>query len=168
MTEEQKKEMMAHIQQSEYEAIRVYCFRLVHDYALAEEFTQETFLRFLEYINQKEVQNRRAWLYRTSRNMIFDYFRRQSKKAEIWEYLSVFPKHEAFVSAAEMVEKREEEAELLQNLSRLSHRHQEAVRLKFQERLKYDEIAEIMGETRSTVGRLLSEAIHQLRVMMKD
>lgn len=168
MTEEQKREWDVHIQKSEYELIRIYCFRLVRNRALAEEFAQETFLRFLESIREREIPNRKAWLYRTSRNMIFDFFRRESKKLEIWEYLSFLLKKEDRNSMCEALIKTESETALLRNLDQLSLRHREAVRLKFQENLKYDEIAEIMQEPCSTVSRLVSEAIRQLRVMMKD
>ena len=48
-------------------------------------------------------------------------------------------------------------------LNDLSPRHQEAIRLKFQEGLTYAEIAKIMNIPRTTVAWLLRESIEKLR-----
>lgn len=168
MTEKQKAELKHRIREAEYEEIRIYALRLTRNHALAEEFTQETFLRFLVQEEKSPIQARRAWLYRTARNLIFDFFRRQKKREEICAYLTAVSS--AGISQQAMLELEEKEMEemLLQKINSLSPRHREAVRLKFQEKLRYDEIADVMGETRSSVGKLLSEAIRQLREWMKD
>ena len=57
---------------------------------------------------------------------------------------------------------------LLQKIDQLPLRHREAVRLKFQEELTYEEIAEVLGISRAGVGRILSEAIRKLREMLND
>jgi len=54
-----------------------------------------------------------------------------------------------------------------QKINDLSPRHREVLRLKFQEGLKYAEIAEVLGESVATVGWLLHEAIAMLRKEMK-
>ncbi len=178
MTEEQRIEVQEHIKnadyRADYNAICLYALRLVRNRALAEEFAQETFLRLLQQEKLAEngeaqpLQNQRAWLYRTARNLIYDFFRRQRKRAEICEYLTVFTPQSHDSEAIREAENKETNEMLLQKLNELPVRQREAVRLRFQERLKYDEIAEVMGETRSSVGKLLSEAIRQLREMLQE
>lgn len=168
MTEKQKEELLHCIPESVCGEIRIYALRLLRNRALAEEFAQEAFLRFLEYRKVGEVRNPRAWLYRTTRNMVYDYFRRQKKRREIREYLTEFPGETSTPDAAAAVEQKEDREMLLSKLHALSMRHQEVIRLKFQEKLTYDEIAEVTGESRSTVARLLSEAIQLLRASMAD
>lgn len=169
MTEKQRENLKRAAEGEIYSSLQKYALRLVHNYAIAEEFTQEAFLRLCEEIEKKNgtVQNERAWLYKTTRNMIFDFLRRQKKRKDIFIHLSVSTSEPCAEQVTDAAEKKEAEEMLMQKLDQLSERHREAVRLKFQEKLTYDEIAIVMSESRSTVSRLLSEAIQKLREMMR-
>jgi RNA polymerase sigma factor (sigma-70 family) len=48
-------------------------------------------------------------------------------------------------------------------MNNLSARHREVLRLKFQEGLKYAEIADVLGEPVTTVAWLIHEAVSLLR-----
>ena len=55
-----------------------YCFFRVYSESLAEELTQETFLKAWKYMqNEREVRNLQAFLYQISRNLITDVYRRK-------------------------------------------------------------------------------------------
>ena len=168
MTEAQKEDLEKASEDELYGKLRTYAMRLVRNYALAEEFTQETYLRLWEEkeTKHKTVQNERAWLYQTIRNMIFDFLRRQKKLKEIFMHLSATTRDSIPEQASAAAEQKEDEEMLMQKLNQLSERQREAVRLKFQEKLTYDEISIVMGESRSSVSRLLTEAIQKLREMM--
>jgi len=168
MTEKQKEILKKASEDEIYGALLGYVRRLVRNYALAEEFTQEAFLRLAEEKEKrKKVENERAWLYRTARNMIFDFLRRQKKRHEIFNHLTATASDSIPEQAAATAEKKETEEMLMQKLDQLPERQREAVRLKFQEKLTYDEMAVVMGESRSAVSRLVAEAIQKLREMMK-
>jgi len=62
-----------------------------------------------------------------------------------------------------LTEKKEILTMIQQKINDLSPRHREVLRLKFQEGLKYTEIAEVLGETVTTIAWLLHEAISLLR-----
>lgn len=170
MTEKQKENLKKAAEDETYVRLRLYATRLVHNYALAEEFTQETFLRLWEEVEtkHKQIENERAWLYRTARNMIYDFLRRQKKRKDIFKHLAATVQDSIPEQAVAAAEKKEAEEMLMQKLDKLSELHREAVRLKFQEQLTYDEMAIVMGESRSTVSRLLAEAIQKLREIMNE
>ncbi|MDO4584571.1 MAG: sigma-70 family RNA polymerase sigma factor [Planctomycetia bacterium] len=149
----------------EYGEIRLYAHRMVRHAATAEDIVQETFLRLSQ---QKEPpKERRAWLYKTARNLSIDLLRRQKKFQEIHDFLIYrFQNNLQPPSPAKELEQQETLAMLLEKLNELSPRHREAIRLKFQEKLTYDEIAVVMEISRSSVGWLLHEAIGQLRKAM--
>lgn len=161
MTEEQKRELFAQIDESQYAEIQRYILRLVRQSALAEDFTQETFLRWMESERAAPIANRRAWLYRTARNLVYDHFRRQKRWDDIQDALTYH--HDPAPASVDLLETKETHTMLLAQLNLLPPRQREAVRLKFQEKLTYDEIAQVMGESRSTVGWLLHEALRKLR-----
>jgi RNA polymerase sigma-70 factor (ECF subfamily) len=60
-------------------------------------------------------------------------------------------------------ERKEITTMIQQKINDLSPRHREVLRLKFQEGLKYAEIAEVLGESVNTIAWLLHEAIAILR-----
>ena len=170
MTETQIRKLTSRLSETEYGTIRTFALRLVRNHALAEEFTQEAVLHLLEHEKKtgQEIEKTKPWLYRTIRNLIFDWFRRQKKHAEICACLTYWTSEHTPASASEEVQKKENTEMLLQKLDQLPLRHREAVRLKFQEELTYEEIAEVLGISRAGVGRLLSEVLGKLREMLKD
>ncbi len=166
MSETQIRKLTDRLSETEYGTIRTFALRLVRNHALAEEFTQEAVLHLLEHEKKtgQEIEKTKTWLYRTIRNLIFDWFRRQKKRAEVCACLT----YGTPASASEEVQRKEDSEMLLQKLDQLPLRHREAVRLKFQEGLTYEEIAEVLKISRAGVGRLLSEALSKLREMLKD
>ena len=168
MTEEQKQELFAQIDESQYAEIKRYVLRLVRRSALAEDLTQETFLRWMESGRSVPLENRRAWLYRTARNLVYDHFRREKCWTDIQNALTYHRTSDASDDLLDSLEKKETQTMLLSKLNDLPPRQREAVRLKFQEKLTYDEIAQVMGESRSTVGWLLHEALTKLRLWMEN
>ena len=170
MSETQIRKLASRLTETEYGTIRTFAFRLVRNHALAEEFTQEAVLHLLEHEKKVglEIEKTKPWLYQTVRNLIFDWFRRQKKRAEICAYLTHCVPDRTPASVCDEVQKKENSEMLLQKIDQLPLRHREAVRLKFQEELTYEEIAEVLGISRAGVGRILSEAIRKLREMLND
>jgi RNA polymerase sigma-70 factor (ECF subfamily) len=64
------------------------------------------------------------------------------------------------------LEQQEAECSLLECLQRLPANQQRVIRLKFQERLSYQQIAEATGLSVSNVGFLIHRGLKTLRQMM--
>lgn len=62
----------------QYEKIFRYCFFKVHDRSAAEDLTQETFLRFLESSNYKDMNKKLRYLYTIAGNLCADHFRKKT------------------------------------------------------------------------------------------
>ena len=66
-----------------YEELLRYCQALAASRAAAEDLVQETYLRALTHLEDLEdlgERERRAWLYRTARNLHIDRIRRQARE----------------------------------------------------------------------------------------
>ena len=140
-----------------YDAICRYAARLLSNFEAGQDIAQEVFLRFEQ---QKEtIIHPQSWAYRTARNLVIDQYRKYKAEALPDDLLADATKFNPVLLA----EKKEIHTMIEQKINDLSPRHREVLRLKFQEGLKYAEIAEVIGESVATVGWLLHEAIMQLR-----
>lgn len=54
-----------------------YLYYLLNDETLAEDFTQETFVRYFNYQQSIKEGAQLAWLRSTARNLAYDHFRRK-------------------------------------------------------------------------------------------
>ena len=151
-----------------YGAIRTYAARLLSDLEAGKDIAQEVFLRLEQ---QKEsVKYPQAWAYKTARNLVIDHYRRVAsgtpgKTEPLPEDL---PADATRFDPVILTEKKEILTMIQQKINNLSPRHREVLRLKFQEGLKYTEIAEVLGETVTTIAWLLHEAIAMLRKELGD
>ncbi|MDR1924388.1 MAG: RNA polymerase sigma factor [Planctomycetaceae bacterium] len=147
-----------------YNAIRRYAARLLSNDELAKDITQEVFLRMEQ--NRQAISNPYSWAYRTARNLIIDYYRHRGHAANpinAGEMLHNIPSERTQFDPSVLIEKKESINMMIEKINCLSLRHREVLRLKFQEGLKYAEIAEVINEPITTVSWLLHEAICKLR-----
>jgi len=68
---------MALDMEEQYDRIYRYCYFKLKNAYLAEDVTQETFLRFLECDNYKDAGRPLAFLYTVARNLCVDEFRKK-------------------------------------------------------------------------------------------
>ena len=141
-----------------YGAIRTYAALLLSDLEAGKDIAQEVFLRLEQ---QKEtVTQPQAWAYRTARNLVIDQYRKSGRTESLPDDL---PADATRFNPGILAERKEILTMIQQKINDLSPKHREVLRLKFQEGLKYSEIAEVLGETVTTVAWLLHEAIAMLR-----
>ena len=71
-----------------YTELFLYLYSLCHDYELAEDMTQEAFLKAIMSLPENH-SNVRAWLYMVGRNQLFNALAKQNRtelKADIEDY----------------------------------------------------------------------------------
>ena len=146
-----------------YDSIRRYAARLLSNLDAGKDIAQEVFLRLEQ--QRSTVTHPQAWAYKTARNLVIDHYRRSDKTESLTEDL---PADATRFDPSILTEKKEILTMIQQKINDLSPRHREVLRLKFQEGLKYAEIAEVLGETVTTVAWLLHEAIAMLRTELTE
>jgi RNA polymerase sigma-70 factor (ECF subfamily) len=140
-------ELVAELQQP----ILNYLYRMVGDRDLAEDLTQETYLRAyraLERIDLTEeaAPRRKAWLYRIAHNAATDHLRRRARLR--WLPLDIAglsrPSPEREIIAADPVGR---------SLDLLEPAHREVLLLFSQEGLSTQEVAEVLGITEAAARK---------------
>ncbi len=144
-----------------------YATRLLGDWSQAESVVQEAFIRWMDAGAIVPAENVRAWMYRVVRNKSFDLLRHENRGVSLDNSEKGEPVDRREGPARQVIQK-EEQAMLLEEITHLPERQQEALRLKFQEGLTYREIAEATDQTSSTVGWLLHKALSTLRQKMNQ
>jgi RNA polymerase sigma-70 factor (ECF subfamily) len=144
-------------------AIYRYCLRMLIDSNAAEDATQETFIKMFAGI--KGLQNTESflpWLFSIARNEVMMHIRRNRRNGvysgeDVWDKQTPY---EITVAAetTEIVQR------LLQNLK---SKYREVILLREYEQLSYTQIAEITGDTESSVRSRLFKARKALTRRLK-
>lgn len=136
-------------------------FRL-GDEGAAQDVVQEAFIRYYRECLRVEIQNSKAWLYRTTLNLAIDHLRRR-------------PPIRAVPLAAAIDREDENQRELHREylrieelLSPLPDDQAEVIRLHFTDDLSMAEIAEILHLSRDTVKSRYRYGMEKLKRRMKD
>lgn len=150
----------------QYDKIYRYCFFKVNNHFLAEDLTQETFLRYFAQNSYVNRGKQLAYLYTIARNLCIDYYRKpqrimveedffKSDQQEISRRLSENP-----------MENVETSLHLQMAVEKLPVEMQELILLRYVNELSIREICKIMGLSRSSEYRMEKEALGRLKKML--
>ena len=148
--------------------IRAYLNSRLGNTAVADELTQETFLRMVEGGGANVVTNGRAWLYRTAHNLAVDHRRQEARRrteAVDADRLAAFaddtPTQDEAVAARDALD------QLRIVLEELPERTQQVFVATRIDGLTYSEAAERLGISDSSVQKHLARAVHHVAQRMK-
>ncbi|GAA4557314.1 sigma-70 family RNA polymerase sigma factor [Pseudonocardia xishanensis] len=147
---------------------RYVLFRL-GDRTLAEDLTQETFLRALRRIGSVSYQGRDigAWFVTIARNLIFDHvkssrYRLESTTADMVEHSPTThgPEQQVIENATN--------SELLKAIDKLNPDQQDCIRMRFLQGLSVAETAQRMNRAEGAVKALQHRAVRRLAQLMPE
>lgn len=141
-----------------------FCLLKVSRREVAEDLSQEAFMRFWQKLREgMEFENPRAMLYTIARNLVIDWYRK--KKESSLDALA----EQGIDFAGEGIQSVTEHAEhqeVLRAIETLDGPAKEAVVLRFVDGLTPADIAAITGETANAVSVRLNRALKKVREHM--
>ncbi len=143
--------------QEQYDKIYRYCYYKVKNSILAEDLTQETFLRYFTQNSYIERGKMLAYLYTIARNLCLDTFRKVQPET-LNEYI---PDTDRF-------KQLELSIALRQAIKTLPEQEQELLLFRYANELSVGEIASIIGLSRFAVYRRLNSAVITLRKLLRE
>lgn len=149
--------------EQQYDKLLRYCYMKLRDRTLAEDLTQETFIKFFESKDYHSIGKEMAYLYTIARNLCIDSFRKQ--KDELIEDLPA--KIQEMPESRDKVESIVDRVSIEQALDRLTADEREAVVLRFSGELSVEDIAKSMNISRFAVRRRILSALEKLRKEME-
>jgi len=127
----------------------------------AEDIAQASFLRYADAVKTKNVDNPKAFLYKTASNLVIDYHRSPKHRLASEEEATAFETTEkSDVWSPENVLMGEQEAEIVEKvLMGLSERDRAFVLMNRLENMTYTEIAQRANMSRSGVQKIITQAL---------
>jgi RNA polymerase sigma-70 factor (ECF subfamily) len=136
--------------------------RMATDRAVAEDLTQNVFLRLLKYRHTYNPEMKfQSWIYQMARNGFADHYKQQKQrtpvKTEVEKLMDQVPE------GVEALEQEENEKKLIRALAQLPDDYRELLVLTRFQHLKYEEVAGFLDMTVANVKVKVHRAIGQLR-----
>ena len=149
-----------------------YLLRLTANPAAAEDLFQETWLKVITRIHRYDERRPfEPWLFSVARNLAIDYLRRRSPESldEPSEHGETrIARLEADEPGSlEVLLERERHGLLERKLEELPVVYREALSLRFEEEMTFEEIAAVLSAPLSTVKSRVQRALSMLRRRLK-
>ncbi|ONI46226.1 RNA polymerase subunit sigma-24 [Candidatus Epulonipiscioides gigas] len=145
----------------EYNKIYTFCYFKVKNREVAEDITQETFLKYFSTTDYLERGKKLAFLYTIARNCCIDYFRKTKNIINIDDLSG------EEIQPVEETQNLETSIVVQAAVSQLNHEHQEIVLLRFTNELGVGEIAQYLGISRFAVYRKLNSIEKELKISLR-
>lgn len=153
---------------SEYEQpLTRYAARITGDAEAARDVVQEVFLRLCREDAAQLNGKLAPWLFSVCRNRALDV-RRKDARMQVGIAEPNATQHTTHADPATLAERKEGTSQVLSLVDTLPPNQQEVIRLRFQNGLRYKEIAEVAGLTVTNVGYLIHTAVKTIRTSLAD
>ena len=136
--------------------------RMTMDRDLAEDLTQNVFLRIIKYrTSYREGNKFQSWIYQVARNVFSDHY--QAHKNKFSDFVDVEKISDHMADQGDHEEQDEKERLLQRSMARLSEEQRELLVLTRFQQMKYEEVATIMDTTVANIKVKVHRAIIKLR-----
>lgn len=166
MKEKMPKQRFLEIYEHEADSVFRYCLFRISDESLAEDMTQDVFMRFWDSLTKgTEIKSDRAFIFMIARNIVIDHYRK--KKTTSLDRMLEEDGEGMFLADRGMMREdflnSSDARMVMDKISKLSASDQQMVYLRFVEDLKPNEIAEILHISPNAVSVRLIRMIDRLR-----
>ena len=144
--------------EEQYDKIYRYCYFKMYDDQIAQDITQETFLRFCKQGLNLGSDKELPYLYTIAKNLCIDHFRRRTVESleEITEEVIDDPTEDLISNLT-----------LRMTISKLPEDEQELIFLRYVNEISITAICKITGLSRFAVYRRLSKSLKWLKEELK-
>lgn len=146
-----------------YLPVMRYLSHLTGEVTAAQDLSQEVFLK-LYYHGLAEPASPRAWLFRVASNLGYNYLRQQDR---VQRETAVYQTNQGSPGLEELIVRGEERVTVRRVLQSLSERDRICLIMRFSG-FSYQEIAEVIGVKKSSVGTILLRAMQRFRREYED
>ena len=159
-----EQKLLTLVYEKYHRELYLYIYSLSRNHHIAEDLTQETFLKALLSLPE-EHGNIRAWLYMVARNLFFNYREKASRNVSLEEEMERPVEEKDLL--ANMIE-NERKLQLYQALKKLDMKKREILLLQYFGDLSQKEIAAVLHITPENVRVLAYRPKKELKKYMEQ
>ena len=136
--------------------------RMTMDRMLAEDLSQNVFLRMIKYRQSyREGARFQSWIYQIARNVFADHYHGEKNKYN--NFVDVEKIRDHIVDNDDMEAQSEKERILQRSMARLTDEQRELLVLTRYQQMKYEEVAQVMDTTVANIKVKVHRALIRLR-----
>ena len=126
----------------------------------ADDLVNDTFIKVFHYLRDgQEIENFQAFLYKTARNLVIDFYRTRRQEISLDQAQEIT----SDIDISKQVDDRMRVENINKYLSALKPEYIKVVRLHFFDELSFKEISEITGDSEGSVRMRAHRGIKQLK-----
>jgi len=148
----------------QYDKVYRYCYFKLHNAHLAEDITQETFLRFLKNTDYEDLGKPLAMLYTIAKNLCIDEIRKRQRESDFLKGQAVREDSAGESEIKRLINRLSVE----QALSTLSEQEQEMILLRYVNEVPVAELGRLYGMSRFALYRRTREILKKLERRLSD
>ena len=168
MRSQKKEGFTKHFEELESPLI-AYAYQILKDYDEARDQVQEAFKRIITEV--EIIENPKAWLYRTVRNLCISHMRKhhiiqmEGEEKQLDFFAGKLDSNNNPNNPAEKLERSEKINRVVHYISQLPQDSRNLIHLKFEEKLSYQQISDKTGLSVGNIGYKLH---HLLRALANE
>lgn len=128
---------------------------------IAEDLTQEVFLRFIEIVDKEHITQIRPYLYKIARNLVIDHYKQVKNDVQIEKVDYILTEEGKTETDAELVITQKA-------LFKLKEEWRELIIMKHVNGLSHNEIAKVLGKSNVYIRVNLHRAIKALKNILEE
>lgn len=134
------------------------------DTAKAEDLLSDTFLKVFKYIQTgNEIENLRALLFKTARNLVIDFYRQKGRQDLLMEDSMAVNIPDKEASVVDKIDIKIDMDNVKQAIAKLSEPYKEIVILKFIQNLSFKEISQSTGKSEGNCRVIAFRGLKKLK-----
>ncbi|WP_328801222.1 sigma-70 family RNA polymerase sigma factor [Paenibacillus sp. LX16] len=143
-----------------------YLLSLSCNHFIAEELVQETFFRAFLHLEDNEIGNIKAWLFKVGYHAFIDFTRRKNKKNALIEEIQGLELLDNNTPENQFIE-RDQLRQLIQSIHTLPEKESQAILLCDLHQLKMHEAAEVLGLNLNTLKSHIYRGRKKLKTILE-
>lgn len=139
-----------------------FVFIKVSDKRVAEEITQDIFLKVWQHVvDKKHIKSFQAFIFRIARNTVIDYYRQANRQELPLDYVEESLSEDD--KSVSKIDKSIDTNQILEQIKKLKNEYQEILLLRYVEDLSIEEISQVLQKDKNNVRVTLHRAIKKLK-----
>ncbi|MCF7907234.1 RNA polymerase sigma factor [Patescibacteria group bacterium] len=131
----------------------------------ADDLVNDTFLKVYRYLRDgHDIDNFRAFLYKTARNSVIDFYRTHQKNISLDSISEIVSKEDV----NEKIDNKLEVEKIATAIKQLSNDYQEVIILRFVDGLSFDEISQSTGKSLGNCRMLAHRGIKKVKEIIDN